>query len=104
MSVAVWPASLPTLIPTDGYSDEVERNVISFQPEVGPPLERRRSSVSTNLVSYPVNVTLDEFETLKDFYRDDLKDGVLPFTRDDPITEVQTTYKFAAPPKVTRMS
>ena len=97
---AVWPVAVNAYALRDSYTEEPERNVLSFKPEVGPPKERRRSSVSTDMVSFTGKYTLVEWTALKTFYRDTLLDGVLPFTFTNPLTGVSATYKFTAAPKL----
>jgi hypothetical protein len=98
---ATWPEDIPQSVLSDGFSEEPERNVVTFAPEAGPPKERRRTSISTDLVSYPALLTFDQWQTLKAWWRDDLMDGVLPFTRTDPLTAETKTFKFIDPPRPT---
>ncbi len=99
---APWPGYLNQRVMEGSYSEQPERNVASFSPEVGPPMERRRSAVPTDLASWTGSGTLVEYQQLKDFYRTTLRDGVLPFTRTNPLTGGLSTYKFRTEPKLTR--
>jgi hypothetical protein len=102
---ASWPVSINTDVLRDGYTDQPERNVVTFQPEVGPAKERRRCSVSNNLVTYPMMFLAAEWAAFVPFYRSTLADGILPFEFPDPVSDDLWTYKFEGeePPKVERV-
>lgn len=97
-----WPGHINQRVMEGSYTEQPERNVASFAPEVGPPLERRRSSVTTELVSFTGSGTLDEWRALKDFYRITLGDGVASFVRTNPVTGGLSTYRFRSEPRLTR--
>lgn len=99
---ATWPSDVPqdALLPA-GYGERPQRNVASFQPDSGIAIERRRSSVSTDDISYTsVLMTSFAWDSLVDFYRDTLKDGVLPFLRTHPRTGDMITAKFTEAPAI----
>ena len=98
-----WPDDLNQCVLSDGFSEEPERNVVAFRPEVGPPKERRRTSVSSDLVTMPGLVSFEEWELLKVFYRDTLSDGILEFSRTNPVTGESTNYKFTAAPRISQV-
>lgn len=99
--MAPWPGTVNQLTYRNGYQQTPERNVVTFQPEVGPPIERRRSSISTEIVSCSGRGTLTEFNNLMTFYRTTLKDGVDTFTRTHPLNGGTVTCKFMEPPALT---
>jgi hypothetical protein len=80
-----WPA-VNQVVLRASVSEKPERNVRSFQPEFGPPMEGRRTSVSTDVFAFTGRVTSNEWDTLMAWYRDTLKDGSLTFTRNHPRT------------------
>jgi hypothetical protein len=99
---AAWPATVTQLVDSSGYRETVERNVVEFAPEVGPPMARRRSSVSSDLISFSTTpVTDDEYDALVGFYRDTLKDGALTFLRTHPrnMDGPMTEFRFVEPPQ-----
>jgi len=100
-----WPDALPLCVLDDGYSEQQEQNVAEFAAEVGPPLRRRRSSIATSLIEHSLILDDEEVEALLDFYRDDLKDGALSFTRTHPRDQVtEGSFIFTKPPVITRVS
>lgn len=105
---AAWPASVPQFSLQQSYGEQPERNVIEFTPEVGPPMSRRRTSISTDIIDFETIMTFDEYDALVSFYRTDLKDGVLPFLRGHPRNpEVSTNeyeFRFMTEPKLKAIS
>ncbi|HEY4775018.1 MAG TPA: hypothetical protein VIH40_09375 [Xanthobacteraceae bacterium] len=93
-----WPAAVPQTPLAGSFSSEPQRNVISFAPEYGPPIERRATSMMMEAHSYRARLTAAEYATLMDFYRDDLQDGVLAFARDHPRTGEPIVARFSAAP------
>jgi hypothetical protein len=97
---ASWPLTVNNKVYESGFSVQPERNVAEFKPEVGPAKARRRTSVATDLVTYPIEIVKEEWAVLLAFYRDDLADGALPFLFVDPLTGETAAYQFVDPPKL----
>jgi len=96
-----WPVTVPSEALAEGYSEKPQRNVTSFQPDAGVALERRRASISADDLSYvSTHMTDDQFDDLIAWYRDDLLEGVLPFTRNHPRTGDSVTCKFVDAPAI----
>lgn len=95
---AAWPATVPQWHLHTSYSERPQRNVASFQPDSGIAIERRRSSVSTDDMAYDLALDSTQYDALLTFYRDTLKDGTLPFTRQHPRTGEDITCKFTEAP------
>lgn len=87
MTVAVWPASLPQSPQRGNWSGGARDERRRFQPDLGPPIERRGVTAETSLFEavFP-NLDADQLTVFKAFVRDDLAGGVLPFAFRDPIT------------------
>ena len=93
--VASWPLTARMSPDTDAYTEARQPNRITFEPEVGPPIDRRRGTAAGTLVTIRfTGITDAERETFEDWYRDTLFDGVLPFNWVDPVRGVAATYKF----------
>lgn len=82
------------------YKETPDRNVSTFQPDRGTSLEYRSTSVSSDQIQFDIEMVYSDWTTLISFYRDTLKDGVLPFTRPHPydIGGASLTWKFMAAP------
>jgi hypothetical protein len=98
---AVWPSTLPQRPVKGGWAGGPQDNRISFQPDVGESIDRRRASrvMEVREVQLPP-LTGDELASFVAFYRDTLKDGVLAFQWRDAITGDAATFRFvrAEPP------
>lgn len=97
----IWPVTVPWRARTAGYSEKPQRNVASFQPDAGVAIERRRASISADELSYVSTLMTDtQVDRLVAWYRDDLGDGVLPFTRNHPRTGDSVICKFVDTPAI----
>lgn len=96
MAFAALPTSDGIIFDANGYGEQPERNVSSFPVDIGPALEARMSSVATEIINGTIIcLTMADYESLHDFYRDDLKDGSLKFTATHPRTGVASQiFKF----------
>lgn len=68
---------------------------VSFQPEVGVPITRRRTTAPIEV--WPMSVVLYNFAQLAEFetwFNDDLAQGALPFVWRHPVSKVVTRFKF----------
>lgn len=97
---AAWPSTISQNALQSGYTEQPQRNVVTFEPEAGIAMERRRSSVSTDAITFPAVLSSAEWAALLTFYRDTLKDGTLPFTRLHPRTNETETFKFTEAPAI----
>lgn len=82
---AAWPGSLPTVSQRDGWEDSVALGVVAFQPDVGPSITRRRTSYAPDTVRKTWWMSKAQVLTFRDFIKDDLKMGSLPFTYTDEL-------------------
>ncbi len=85
---AAWPITLPQCPVLNGFSEQRQRNIVAFNPDVGPPKIRRRSSASAVLTSATFRLTTDELSDFDTFFIDTLKDGSLPFEWQHPINRL----------------
>lgn len=99
---AVWPSDVPQYALQSGFSEKPERNAVTFEPEVGPAMMRRRTSLSSDLITFQTMMTVDEYDKLLDFYRNDTKDGTQPFMRKHPrnIEGANRRFVFTAEPQL----
>lgn len=76
------------------YREKPEDNVAEFPPEVGDVIARRRTSSAADIITFDAYYTRADYQTLKAWRRDTLKDGILKFTRNHPFTGVSMTGRF----------
>ena len=98
---AAWPATVPQYAQQPSYSEKPERNAAEFRPEIGPPLSRRRTSISSDVIRFETTMTFDQYDDLLEFYREDLKDGTVSFTRKHPrdTDGPDRVFRFTAEPE-----
>lgn len=95
---AAWPSNVSVNANVSGYSETPDDNVASFQPDYGPPILRRRSSISTDVVTFTAWMNAAHYAEFLYFYRTVLRDGTLPFVRPRPRGGVMETWRFTARP------
>lgn len=96
-----WPVTVPWAALSEGYSETLQRNVSSFQPDAGVAIERRRASTSLVELSFTLlPMDGDALDDLNTFFSDTTKSGVLPFNTTHPRTENSIVAKFMAAPQI----
>ena len=92
-----WPAMLPQAPAAGRFQYAPQSNKVSFKPDIGPSIDRRRASSVVKICQ--VGFDLTTFEQLQEFERwfeDDLSSGVHPFLWEDPTISMPCLWKFAA--------
>lgn len=85
----VWPATLPQCLIL-GYGEGLGDNLSEHQPDIGPPISRRRSTSATRPLSGSMRMTRAQIAILKSFYEVTLDQGALPFEFADPTATGET--------------
>ena len=86
MTTPVWPATLPQTPLVDQWNGGPQRNKVSFQPEIGPPIVRRRGTSSLEIWEGTLPpMTAAQLVIFRAFFSDDLFDGTIAFNWTDPI-------------------
>ncbi len=100
---AAFPSWISQVVVRDNYAEAPDTNVVSFKPEVGPAILRRRSSLSQDVVPCTMWLSSSDWQDLLAFFRTTLTDGTQPFTWVHPRSKVAGTFQFegGVPPKVT---
>lgn len=96
-----WPSTVNTNINQGGYGEKPEANNANFQPEVGPPKYRRRTSIPTTIYSWTGWFTSAEYDAIVAFYRTTLLDGTVPFMFPNQRTGATDTFQFTDAPAIT---
>jgi len=91
--MATWPTGLSCPI-LDSLSEQRQRNVASFQPEVGPPKMRRRSTAAGVLTTIAFRWTDAQVAIFDTFYITTIADGSMPFTMNHPRTTTSYSWMF----------
>lgn len=97
MTNPVWPATLPQKPFANKWTGSPQRNKASFQPEIGPSIDRRRGSSFTHVFQAGFDFTSNAMvATFIAWFEDDLYDGTLPFEWDDPLDGLTYLWKFTS--------
>ena len=91
---ASWPGSLPQK-PLLGFTEQRQRNLAMFSPDVGPPKMRRRSTAVPVNSSITLKLTDTQLATFDLFFEVTLADGTLPFTWPHPRTGINYSWIFS---------
>jgi hypothetical protein len=90
-----WPATIPQYPDADQWVGGPQRNKVSFKPEVGTSIDRRRASAAGAIYQGVFSqFTTAQRATFETWFEDDLADGTLSFDWADPVTGVTATWKF----------
>ncbi len=96
LHVGEWPVALPECPVLNGFSEQRQRNVVEFQPEVGFTKLHRRATTSVVQTSVTFRMTDAEVDIFNEWYVDYQDDGTLEFTWDHPITKINYSWMFDA--------
>lgn len=102
MTAAPWPAWIATGPLEDGYGETPQTNRAEFQPEVGEPIRRRRTTLKQDTIPFLSWFSSEDVDDIQFFHRTTLGEGSLPFTLDHPRTGVEATWMFVEPPRLVR--
>lgn len=92
-----WPASLPPLFKGVGY-DEIEEDGAYRTPmDSGPGKSRPRPDAPNPQLPRTQILTLEQYETLKQFRKVELSNGALSFKEFHPRTQDTATFRFKGP-------
>lgn len=94
---ATWPTTLPQKPFRGQWSEQEQPNVIRFQPDVGPPITRRRGTVTTYIATGTFRMTNEQIANFMIFHKEELKGGARSFTLAHPVTGEAATWKFEEP-------
>lgn len=96
-SYPAWPAILPQAPLLQGLSGGPQDVRASFQPEIGPPIERPRTTAEIEIWNMPLPpMTGAQYATFEAFWRDTLAMGTLPFVWKHPVTGAVGRWKIMA--------
>jgi hypothetical protein len=94
MATASWPSTIPQCPVLNAFSEERQRNLAAFSPDIGLEKLSRRSTAVGTLTSVAYRMTIDQIVDFDTFYEITLKDGSLPFLWNHPITGTSYVWMF----------
>ncbi len=94
MATPVFPPSLPQKPLIDGWTWKPQPNKVTFKPEIGPSIERRRgTAIVDNFDGRFPPFTAAEVAVFETWFHDDLKSGTLVFNWNDPVSGTLRRWK-----------
>jgi hypothetical protein len=98
----IWPETLPTAPLYQGWAETEPTNYVEFQPSVGAPMRRRRSTAVVRPFQVSFSVTTAQAASLLAFYNSDCAGGSLSFTGlTNPRTGAALTFMFQGEVQIT---
>ena len=97
MAIPYWPGAVTLNMLEPDYRESPLRaeSIEAFQPERGPPLENLATFIPSTMIQGTIRCqTAEEYEALLAFYTNDLRMGILHFTRAHPRTKALGEFKF----------
>lgn len=92
---AAWPGSLPHA-QFLGLGLTMKPAIIESEVDVGQPTSRAIYSGTLEDVDCPIVVTGQQLLAFRDWFRDDIGNGALPFLWQHPATDVSVRFAFRA--------
>jgi hypothetical protein len=89
-----WPETLPKTLIMDGLSAKRSSSVIRTRMDAGPGKARRRYTASSKIYTGRMLLTVEQRDTLDQFFRLKLADGALRFFFTDPQTLETGEFRF----------
>lgn len=92
--VDAWPAGLPQYLQQSGASLGAGDGLLESQPDIGPPITRRRTTAVVRPLRGSVLCTDAQITTFETFFYTTIMNGSLPFSFPDPRTGTTLLVKF----------
>lgn len=93
-----WPGTLPDQPLAGTFTVVRVPNVVSFDPDIGPTLRRRRQTATGSDIQAGLLLTQAQKDILDGFFETDCADGALSFTMTDWESATTKTFTWNAPP------
>lgn len=98
-----WPVSLQQHLNSSDFNLKFGTTALRTDMDVGPAKVRSRFTDAVDIYLSSILLDYADYETLKDFFKTTLNNGVLPFTFTDPLTGVTGNFRFTEPPGITAL-
>ncbi|OJU12758.1 MAG: hypothetical protein BGN85_08835 [Alphaproteobacteria bacterium 64-11] len=99
MSTPVWPDTLPRCIRPDApFNEQPVAQRVSFPSDIGPPIERAKSSIRVRSIDVSWLMTPDQVRFLEDFVFDTLGQATSEFLFLHPRTLTMVRARFEGDP------
>jgi len=93
--VDAWPGTLPQRLLLNGASLGVGDGLTEYQPDVGPPITRRRTAAIARPLSGSMMLSDAQVTVFETFFYTTILSGALSFSFPDPRTGATLLVKFS---------
>ena len=99
----LFPTSLQELVNQSGFNHAFGDTAIRSENEIGLAKTRQRYTKSIDVFTTSIDMPIEEYSTLSDFFKTTLSGGSKTFLYDHPMTEVESEFRFISPPTIAPM-
>lgn len=96
-----WPVTLQQLLNVDSFNYQFGNTTVRSDMDVGPAKVRSRYTDGVDQITCSIDMDLDQYDTLKDFFKTALGNGTRTFEFLHPLTQDPIEARFMAPPTMT---
>lgn len=97
----IYPAQLQQKLLIDNFSIEMGDTLVRSGMDVGPDKVRSRYTDGVDVYNCAIDMDIDDYDVLLDFYKTTLNNGAHTFGFLDPMTNEDGEFRFKAPPAIT---
>lgn len=95
-----WPVSLQDKFNVDNFSVKLGNTTVRSEMDVGPDKVRRRFTDAVDIYTASIDMDIDQYSDLKQFFENTLGGGSLTFAFVNPLTNTTDEFRFIDPPDV----
>jgi hypothetical protein len=96
-----WPVALQQLLNVDNFAVVFGDTLLRSDMDVGLDKVRSRYTSAVDVYSSSIDLDMDDFDTLRDFYKTALSNGSKTFLFVNPLNEETEEFRFIEPPGIT---
>ena len=93
-----WPSALQQKLNANDFTLKTGNTLVRSDNDAGPAKVRSRFTDGVDQYDCSINLDIDDFDTLNDFYKTILSNGSLSFLATNPFTNTSQEFRFLAPP------
>lgn len=97
---ATWPGTLQQVINEQGFTMNIGETLLRSDMDAGIQKTRRRFTRPVNTYSCSILLHKDLYSTFYNFFNTSINGGATTFYFNHPISGVQSTFRFTAPPQI----
>lgn len=89
-----WPSTVPTYVAPGSWGAALANGGVTFQPDIGAPLERKRVTISGGTLALSMELSAAESKRLRYFFEQECGGKANSFYFVNPITGERHEYRF----------